>query len=131
LQPRVHFFRPVLYFAAALRTTFILADSAPPVKIKVNDMLKHNTYFNGNVQSVGFERNGMRATAGVIAPGEYHFNTDAPERMTVVSGELRAKLAGGEWMNYSAGTYFEVPANSGFDVTPVGGPAAYLCEFLG
>ena len=32
-------------------------------------MLKHNTYFDGKVQSVGFERNGIRATVGVIAPG--------------------------------------------------------------
>src|SRR5207248_11638632 len=44
--------------------------------------LKHNTYFDGNVQSIGFERHGRRATAGVIAPGEYHFGTEAPERMT-------------------------------------------------
>ena len=47
-------------------------------------MLKHNTYFDGNVQSIGFERLGRRMTAGVIAPGEYHFGTDAAERMTVV-----------------------------------------------
>jgi uncharacterized protein YaiE (UPF0345 family) len=57
-------------------------------------MLKHNTYLEGKVQSVGFERNGRRATVGVIDAGEFHFGTDAPERMTVVSGELRAKLPG-------------------------------------
>jgi purine/pyrimidine-nucleoside phosphorylase len=94
-------------------------------------VLKHNTYFEGKVQSVGFERNGMRATVGVIAAGEYHFNTAAAERMTVTSGLLQAKLAGAEWQSFAAGTYFEVPANSGFDVKAVGGPAAYLCEFLG
>lgn len=94
-------------------------------------MLKHNTYFEGNVQSVGFERHGFKATVGVIAPGEYRFNTAAAERMTVVSGQLRAKVAGGEWETYPAGTYFEVASNSGFDVAAVGGPAAYLCEFLG
>ena len=53
--------------------------------------LKHNTYFDGHVQSVGYERNGRRMTVGVIAPGEYHFGTEAPERMTVVSGELAVK----------------------------------------
>ena len=94
-------------------------------------MLKHNTYFEGKVQSVGFERNGMSATVGVIAAGEYHFNTAAAERMTVTSGLLQAKLAGTEWQSFPAGAYFEVPANSGFDVKAVGGPAAYLCEFLG
>jgi uncharacterized protein YaiE (UPF0345 family) len=100
------------------------------LKTKVNDVLKHNTYFDGKVQSVGFERNGMRTTVGVIAPGEYHFNTNAAERMTVISGQLRARTAGGQWSEFPAGTYFEVPANSGFDVAAVGGSAAYLCEFL-
>ena len=94
-------------------------------------MLKHNTYFDGNVQSVGFERNGLKATVGVIAVGEYHFNTGAAERMTVISGTLRAKCADGDWVTYAAGTYFEVAANGAFDVAAVGGPAAYLCEFLG
>jgi uncharacterized protein YaiE (UPF0345 family) len=93
-------------------------------------MLKHNSYFDGKVQSVGFDRNGFKATVGVIAPGEYHFNTGAAERMTVVSGLLRAKTAGSDWVQYPAGTYFEVAANSGFDVAAVGGSAAYLCEFL-
>lgn len=94
-------------------------------------MLTHNTYFDGRVQSVGFERNGQRATVGVIVPGEYHFNTGAAERMTVVSGELRARLPEGEWRTYPCGTSFEIKANSGFDVQAVGGPAAYLCEFVG
>jgi uncharacterized protein YaiE (UPF0345 family) len=94
-------------------------------------MLKHNTYFDDRVQSVAFERNGLKATVGVIAPGEYHFGTGAAERMTVVSGELQAKLPNAEWRDYPAGTSFEVPASSGFDVRAVGGPAAYLCEFLG
>jgi uncharacterized protein YaiE (UPF0345 family) len=93
-------------------------------------MLKHNSYFDGAVQSVGFERSGLRATVGVIAPGEYHFNTGAAERMTVVSGQLSAKIADGSWQNYPAGTYFEIAANSGFDVKALAA-SAYLCEFLG
>ncbi len=93
-------------------------------------MLKHNSYFEGKVQSVGFERNGRRATAGVIDPGEYHFNTDAPERMTVVSGELWAKLPGeGAFRAFPAGSVFEVPAKSGFDVKAEAA-VAYLCEYL-
>jgi hypothetical protein len=91
-------------------------------------MLQHNTYFEGKVQSIGFTRHGRKMTAGVIAPGEYHFGTDAPERMTVVSGELHAKITG-EWRTYPAGTAFEVPGKSGFDVR-ADAPAAYLCEFL-
>ena len=93
-------------------------------------MLKHNSYFEGKVQSVGFERHGRRQTAGVIDLGEFHFNTEAPERMTVVSGELFAKLAGEtSFRAFPAGCAFEVPGKSGFDVRATA-PVAYLCEFL-
>lgn len=91
--------------------------------------LKHNTYFDGNVQSIGYERHGRRATVGVIAPGEYHFGTEAPERMSVLSGEIAVKADGGGWANYAAGTAFEISGRSGFDVR-ASQPAAYLCEFL-
>lgn len=93
-------------------------------------MLKHNSYFDGQVQSVGFERLGRKLSAGVIDQGEFHFGTDAPERMTVVSGELLVKLDGtSEWSRYPAGTVFEVRGKSGFDVKAVL-PAAYVCEYL-
>jgi len=93
-------------------------------------MLKHNSFFDGKVQSVGFERNGRRQTAGVIDVGEFHFNTDAPERMTVISGELWAKLPGETALRaFPAGCVFEVPGKSGFDVR-ASAPAAYLCEFI-
>jgi uncharacterized protein YaiE (UPF0345 family) len=93
-------------------------------------MLKHNTYFGGGVQSVGFERNGRRQTVGAIDAGEFHFDTDAPERMHVVSGELWIRVAGmSEYQCYPAGTSFEVGPKSGFDVRAEL-PAAYVCEFL-
>lgn len=93
-------------------------------------MLKHSSYFEAKVQSVGFERNGLRASVGVVDPGEFHFGTDAAERMTVVSGELWAKLPGETaWRAFPAGTAFEVPAKSGFDVKAAAA-AAYLCEYL-
>jgi len=88
-------------------------------------MLKHNGYFEGKVQSVGFERN-----VGVVDVGEFHFGTEAPERMTVVSGELWVKPPGAAaFRSYPAGTAFEVPGKSGFDVRAET-PAAYLCEYL-
>ncbi len=94
-------------------------------------MLKHNSYFEGNVQSIGFERNGRRHTVGAIHPGDYHFGTDAAERMTVVTGEMTIKLDGeSSWVKYPAGTTFEVASKSGFDVRVSGGPAAYWCEYL-
>lgn len=94
-------------------------------------MLKHNVYFEGSVQSVGFERHGRRATVGVIDVGQmFHFSTAAPERMTVISGSLRVRLADGVWRLQPAGTSFEVAGDSGFDVEAEQGPVAYLCEFL-
>ncbi len=93
-------------------------------------MLKHNVYFDGQVQSIGFERLGQRQTIGVIGTGEFHFGTDAPERVTVVSGELHVRQPGeATWQAYPAGTTFEVVGKSGFDVKAAG-PAAYLCEYL-
>ncbi len=92
-------------------------------------MTKHNTYFDGKVQSLGFERNGRRATAGVVQPGEFHFDTGGAERMIVVSGELAARLPGGEWKHYPVGTAFEIPAKTGFDIRAEQ-PAAYVCEFI-
>jgi uncharacterized protein YaiE (UPF0345 family) len=92
-------------------------------------MTKHNTYFEGKVQSLGFERNGRRATVGVVQPGEYHFDTGDAEGLGVVCGELAARLAGGEWKHYPMGTAFEITAKTGFDIR-ADQPAAYLCEFI-
>ena len=92
-------------------------------------MLKHNSYFDGKVQSIGFERLGRRMTAGVIGQGEFHFGTDGPERIAVVSGELEVKSGADGWRTYPVGTTFEVAGKSGFDVRAKE-PAAYVCEFL-
>ncbi len=93
-------------------------------------MLTHHTYFEGQVHSVAFERNGRKFTVGAIDRGEFHFGTESPERMAVVSGELEVRLDGGaEWRRYPMGTTFEVPGQSGFDVR-ASEPAGYVCEYL-
>ena len=93
-------------------------------------MTSHNIYFDGGVQSLGFERDGRRATVGVIEPGSYSFDTDAPERMTVVAGELEALLPGADgWQSHPVGAVFEIPGSSTFEVRTAS-PSAYLCEFL-
>ena len=92
--------------------------------------IKHNSYFDSKVQSVESERNGRKFSVGIVATGEYHFGTDAAERMTVISGMLTAKLDGtDEWINYPAGTSFEIPTKSGFDVKAAT-DTAYQCEYL-
>jgi uncharacterized protein YaiE (UPF0345 family) len=93
-------------------------------------MLKHNSYHEGGVQSIGFERHARRMTVGVIDRGEFHFDTDAPERMTVTSGELCVRISGhANWLRYPCGTVFEIPGRTGFEVRAEA-PSAYLCEFL-
>jgi purine/pyrimidine-nucleoside phosphorylase len=93
-------------------------------------VLKQHSYFEGRVQSIGFERHGRKATVGVVEAGEFHFSTGAPERMTVVSGELQARFPGEPgWRAFPAGTSFEVAGQSGFDVKAAA-PSAYLCEYL-
>ncbi|KAL7426738.1 hypothetical protein ACHAXH_001170, partial [Discostella pseudostelligera] len=92
--------------------------------------INHNTYFDSQVQSVASERHGKKFSVGIISSGTYHFGTGAAERMTVISGMLTAKLDGSdEWIHYPAGTNFEVPANSGFDVKCTA-DTAYQCEYL-
>ena len=90
----------------------------------------HNSYFDGGVQSLESTRNGRKFSVGIIAEGSFHFGTDAAERMTVVSGLLTVRVDGTtEWIPYPAGTNFEVPAKSGFDVKATG-DTAYQCEYL-
>ena len=92
-------------------------------------MLKVNEYFDGHVKSIGFENKGP-VSMGVMEVGEYTFGTAAPERMTVVKGELTVKLPGRiEWETYGAGDSFEVPGESSFQ-DQITQTSAYLCEYL-
>ncbi|MCG9681304.1 pyrimidine/purine nucleoside phosphorylase [Vibrio sp. Isolate23] len=93
-------------------------------------MIKINKYFEGNVQSLGFEQEGKQSSVGVMAPGEYTFGTAAPERMTVVKGSLTIKRVGEDaWTTYSSGESFDVSGDSSFDLR-VSLTTAYLCEYL-
>jgi len=35
------------------------------------------------------------------------------------------------WNDYTAGTFFEVPEKSGFDIEVASGICEYICSFLG
>eukprot|EP00985_Skeletonema_marinoi_P003414 scaffold1467_cov135-Skeletonema_marinoi.AAC.1 len=92
--------------------------------------IQHSKYFDEKVQSLASERHGAKFSIGIISAGTYHFGTGAAERMTVVSGMLTAKLDGSDkWVNYPAGTNFEIPANNGFDVK-ASTDTAYQCQYL-
>ena len=90
--------------------------------------MKHSSYFNGKVQSLGLNTPEGYATTGVIEPGKYTFKTDAEEHMHVVVGTLKAKLPGAAWQTFSKGQFFVVPAQASFDVEAAA-DAAYLCYY--
>ncbi len=92
-------------------------------------MFKTNSYFDGKVMSLGFQTETLPATVGVMAPGDYVFNTAEKETMTVVSGALTIRLPDqAETHTYTAGQSFEVGANRSFDVQ-VAQDTAYLCVY--
>jgi uncharacterized protein YaiE (UPF0345 family) len=92
-------------------------------------MIKHNSYFDNNVQSLGFATGTKPASVGVMAAGEYRFGTEAAERMEVISGALTVLLPGQtEWETFAAGQGFDVPGNSHFDLQ-VAVSTAYLCIY--
>ena len=92
-------------------------------------MFKTNEYFDGKVKSIAFQTETLPATVGVMAPGEYVFNTGDKEKMVVVSGALTVKLPNDDAeTTFNAGESFDVAANSAFDVK-VNVETAYLCFY--
>jgi uncharacterized protein YaiE (UPF0345 family) len=107
-----------------------VAEAAPAV-------ITHNTYYDNKVQSLAFQRQpgggggNSKTSIGIIAPGSYHFGTDAPERMTVVSGACDVQIDGTtEWVTYAQGSSFNIAGKHGFNIRVSGAATAYLCEYL-
>lgn len=93
---------------------------------------KANVYFDGRVVShtITFT-DGSRKTLGLIYPGLYKFNTGVAERMEIIAGACRVRVAGhGDWIGFPAGTRFDVPANSFFEIEVADGICEYVCSFL-
>jgi hypothetical protein len=97
----------------------------------VTVLTKANVYFDGKVVSHTLKlADGSKKTLGLIFPGDFHFGTDAPEKMEIVAGACRVQLDGAqEWRDYAAGTFFKVPGKSGFSITVGGGITEYICSF--
>ena len=93
---------------------------------------KANVYFDGKVVShtVHFT-DGSKKTLGLIYPGRYHFGTAAPERMEIIAGSCEVVLDGtSETLTVEAGSFFDVPGNSGFTITVDDCICEYICSFL-
>jgi len=91
---------------------------------------KANLYFDGKVVSHGFTLpNGQKATLGVIFPGSFRFNVQAPELMEITAGACRVNVGEAGWQDMAAGSAFKVPENGFFDIEVVEGTAEYQCTF--
>lgn len=92
-------------------------------------MFEVNNYFDGNVASISFQTETLPATVGVMAIGEYEFDTSKKETLTVVSGALTVKLPGQEeWKKYTAHQHFVVESGEKFQLK-VAVETAYLCTY--
>lgn len=103
-----------------------MSDAYESVKV----VKKANVYFDGKcVSHTVYLPNGERKTLGVILPSVLTFNTAAPERMEIMGGRCRVKLAGAQdWAMYTAGQSFDVPGNSRFDIEALD-TVDYVCHF--
>jgi uncharacterized protein YaiE (UPF0345 family) len=98
----------------------------------VSVQTKANVYFDGNVVSYTIiVPGGARKTLGLIRPGSFHFNTDAPEGMEIIDGACRVTIDGStEARAYAAGAQFRVPGKGGFQIAVESGLCHYICSFL-
>jgi len=111
---------------------FFDSNMSTPSFANVTVEAKANVYFDGRVVShtVRFADDSKK-TLGLIYPGEYHFGTAAPERMEIIAGDCSVVLDGtDEKLEIAAGSFFDVPGNSGFTITVAGGICEYICSFL-
>ncbi len=90
--------------------------------------MKHNVYFEGKVQSLGLTTAEGTATVGVILPGKFTFSTSSEERMVILSGTLKVKLPGKDWVAMKKDIEFIVPAKASFDVEAEA-DVSYICYY--
>jgi uncharacterized protein YaiE (UPF0345 family) len=98
----------------------------------VSVVIKANVYFDGRVIShtVLFP-DGTKRTIGTIQHGSYKFDTAAPERMDIVAGACRVRIANEEqWHTFEGGSFFEVPGHSFFEITVAEGVTDYVCSYM-
>jgi uncharacterized protein YaiE (UPF0345 family) len=108
-----------------------MTESLPRQFDNVSVVLKGNVYFEGRVIShtILFP-DGTKKTIGTINHGGYKFDTGAPERMEIISGACRVRIAGEEqWHTFEGGSFFEVPGHSSFEITVAEGVCEYVCSF--
>lgn len=94
----------------------------------VNELVSHNVYFEGKVQSLGLETVNGKATVGVMKAGVYTFSASSPEKMVIISGSIKVKLANADLKTYHAQEEFDVAAGTSFEMK-CDTDVAYLCYY--
>ncbi len=93
---------------------------------------KANQYFEGKVTSrTVIDSNGNKKTLGIMMPGTYTFGTQEAEHMEIMAGDVEISFPGDEsnWEKIVGGEYFEVPADSSFDIK-VNEITDYCCTYI-
>lgn len=93
---------------------------------------KANMYFDAQVTSrTIIDSDGTKKTLGIMMPGSYTFGTTDAEHMEILNGEVEVELAGSSsnLEVYKSGEYFEVPANSSFDIKVITA-TDYCCTYI-
>ncbi|MGG5318810.1 pyrimidine/purine nucleoside phosphorylase [Enterococcus sp. AZ072] len=97
----------------------------------VDAVKKANVYFDGKVTSRTLQQaDGSKVTLGFMLAGDYTFNTNEKELMTVLQGAMTVLLPGEtEWQTFTEEEEFIVPKNSAFQVK-VTEYADYSCSYI-
>ena len=91
-------------------------------------MIRVNSYMDGKVKSLGFQRKEEPYTVGVLLAGKYQFSTEKEEHITVTAGPIDFLLPGKEWQTYAAGETIVIDANITFEIRS-DSAAAYICQY--
>ena len=85
-------------------------------------MFNVNEYFDGKVKSLAYSVDGVPATLGVMAKGDYEFGTSSNEHVTLISGKMAVKLPGDtNWRDIAINETFIVDADVKFRSVGIGG----------
>jgi uncharacterized protein YaiE (UPF0345 family) len=97
----------------------------------VTVICKANIFFEGKVIShTVLFKDGRKKTIGLIHPGSFKFNTEVPEKMEITAGNCWVRRAGEkQWNGFSAGSCFQVPRESWFEIIVDGNIVEYICSF--
>lgn len=93
---------------------------------------KANIFFDGKVVSHAIHlSDGSKKSLGLIYPGTFRFDVGTSEIMEITAGSCDVRIGeDGDLQSYGAGSAFNVPAGSFFEITVSDGIVEYICSFV-